>query len=218
MSKSFKSKYTVENVPIYWKPLYWIYGYGLGFLLYFLMYLLHKSLSIKSNANKILDKNENYIYCFWHQDLAGFYASYINQKDFNMINHPAWYMKPIHVFSKCCGQGKIFYGSTGHGGVEAAKKLAVVINKGNSTFITPDGPNGPKYKLNKGVLYLSLESKKPIVVLKFKYWQYRKLSGWDEKLVPLPFSKLKIEVLEPIQVTQQNFEESASILKDYLND
>lgn len=217
MSKSLKDKYTVENVPILLKPIFWLYGYGLGAIVYLLIYTLSKSLKIEKIKAEGVNDHENYIYCFWHQDLIGFYTTFNTLNGFDMINHPAWYMKPIHVFSKLCGLENIFYGSTGNSGKSAAQQLAKSIAKGKNTFITPDGPIGPNYKLNKGVLHLSKDSGRPIVVLKFDYSSYTRLSGWDRKYMPIPFSKIKVQYLQPIQVTPNNFEECIAALENYLS-
>lgn len=217
MSKSLKDKYTVENVPKRWLPLFWLYGYGLGLLIYLMMYGLSKTLRFEKLKDEEVNSQSNYIYCFWHQDLIGFYTSFIDLKGFDMINHPAWFMKPVHVFSRLCGLENIFYGSTGHSGRAAADQLALSIVNGKNTFIAPDGPLGPIFKLNKGVLHLSKKSGKPVLVLKFNYQKAIRLGGWDRKYFPFPFSKVTVEYSKLLQVSDNNFDSMEEQLRKQLS-
>jgi lysophospholipid acyltransferase (LPLAT)-like uncharacterized protein len=124
------------------------------------------------------------------------------------MNHPAWFMKPIHVLIKLVGVKGLVLGSTGHGGQEAADQLAAYLKQGYSTLITPDGPHGPPRVLKKGVLHLALQSEVPIVPLRIKTPYCLTLPTWDRKRFPLPSSRIQVIYGEPISVTEQNFEEA----------
>jgi lysophospholipid acyltransferase (LPLAT)-like uncharacterized protein len=203
---SLKNRYTIFNVPLYWKPIYWIYGYSLGFLLYVLVVLQHTTCKINVHGKDNLLPDQNYIFCCWHQDLTGFFASMFNFSNYRILNHPVWYMKPVHVCLRLMGIKKIYYGSSGHSGKSAAIELTEALKNGSDTFITPDGPAGPLNTFQKGALHLSMNSGIPILPVSFEYANARKLSGWDQKRFPRLFSTFNVHLGKPIIVDQANFD------------
>ena len=46
--------------------------------------------------------------------------------------------------------------------------------------------------------------------------RYFKLKGWDRKRVPLPFGRIRVEFMEPIQVTEDNFDRAREQLIEAL--
>lgn len=210
---SFKYKYRVYNVPIYWKPLYWAYGYSIGFLLYSLIFLQHKTCKIRFHNTQNIVPNTPYIHCLWHQDLPAFFAATFDFSSFEILNHPFWYMKPVHVFLALAGITKIHYGSSGNDGKKAAKQLSDGLAKGCDTFITPDGPAGPIYQFNKGVLHLSATSGVEVLPLSFTYSGAKTLKGWDKKRFPLLFSKVDVYVGKPVAVTHNSFDYASQHIK-----
>jgi hypothetical protein len=210
---SFKNRYKVNNVPIYWKPIYWLYGYSLGFLLYFLILLQHTTCKVTVHGKENLVSGQNYIFCYWHEDLPGFFAYMFNFSNYRILNHPVWYMKPVHVCLRLMGIKKIYYGSSGHSGKAAAIELSVALRNGYDTHITPDGPSGPSHEFKKGALHLSMSSGVPIVPVSFKYANAHKKSGWDQKRFPKLFSKFDVYFAKPIIVDQSNFENAIAEIK-----
>ena len=119
-------------------------------------------------------KNSNHIFSLWH----GFVPlgltvatpkipAVLDRAPQAWMQHPVWYMKPIHVLLRLMGVKKIILGSSGHSGRDAADLLVDYLRLGYSTVINPDGPDGPALVLKKGILHLSLKSKVPIVPLRF---------------------------------------------------
>ena len=128
------------------------------------------------------------------------------------IQHPVWYMKPVHILLRLMGVKKIIMGSTGHSGREAADQLLDHLRQGCSTVLNPDGPHGPAFVLKKGILHLSLKSKVPIVPLRFSSSSYRELKTWDRKKFARPFSTIQMKIGEPIHVTSNNFEHAHDLI------
>ncbi len=126
-------------------------------------------------------------------------------------------MKPIHVVMNFVGVKNIVLGSTNHGGREAAEQLVSHVLEGASTVVLPDGPYGPSKILKKGVLFMALETKAPILPLTFHPQNYIQGSGWDQKWFLLPFQKMKVRIHSPIYVTDSNFIEVAQKLTETLN-
>lgn len=210
---SLKNRYKVFNVPLYWKPIYYLYGYSSGSLLYFLILLQHMTCKVRVHGKENLNPEHNYIFCLWHQDLPGFFASTFNFSNYRILNHPVWYMKPVHVCLRFMGIKKIYYGSSGHAGKAAAIELTEALTNGNDTFITPDGPSGPLHEFKKGALHLSLNSGVPILPVRFEYTNARKINGWDQKRFPRLFSTFDVYFEKPITVDESNFDNIIAEIK-----
>jgi lysophospholipid acyltransferase (LPLAT)-like uncharacterized protein len=117
-------------------------------------------------------------------------------------------MKPIHLLLRFTGVEKIILGSTGHYGREAADELVGYLKKGYSTVLLPDGPNGPPFVLKKGILHVSLQSQVPIVPVQFRASRFLESNTWDRKKFPFPFSTIRVQFGNPIQISKDNFDEA----------
>jgi lysophospholipid acyltransferase (LPLAT)-like uncharacterized protein len=129
------------------------------------------------------------------------------------MQHPAAYMKPVHVALHLMGIGVIL-GSGGEEGRQAADLLEESVREGFSTAISPDGPRGPSGLLKKGVLHIALKSGVPILPVRLATSRGIVLPSWDKKLVPLPFSTIRVFIEEPLTVTEGNLEEVAEVLTE----
>jgi hypothetical protein len=91
-------------------------------------------------------------------------------------------------------------GSTSRRGPQALLELTGWAEKGYDLAITPDGPRGPRYVVQDGVMSLAQVTGLPIVPFSFQCaWKIRARS-WDRFQVPLPFSKCRMVVGAPLRV------------------
>ena len=213
MIKPILSRYQVDKVPVIIWPQFYFCGYGLGLLLFILLVILRLTTKVKISGREKLGKNSNHIFCVWHSfvplALIGgtpLIPVVLDHAPQAWIQHPVWYMKPIHVLLRLMGVKKIILGSTGHSGREAADQLLDDLRQGCSTVLNPDGPHGPAFVLKKGILHLSLKSGVPVVAVRFSSSSFRELNTWDRKKVSYPFSTIEMEIRDPIYVTKSNFE------------
>jgi lysophospholipid acyltransferase (LPLAT)-like uncharacterized protein len=119
------------------------------------------------------------------------------------MQHPLWYMKPIHVVLGYIGVERIVLGSTGYHGREAAGRLVEYLRAGYSTVLSPDGPAGPRRVLRHGILHLAAESGLAIVPLRLHAWPHVVLPTWDRKRIAVPFSRIRVEIGAPIVVSAE---------------
>ena len=198
--KKLLSLYNVDNVPILIKPFFLLLSYFLGLAAFLYCRLISLTSSIKIDGDIKLINNQIHIGAFWHEQ-TWLYLCTFNKLDNQVwMNHPHWYMKPIHVMCELMGVSELILGSTGNKGKEAAEKLVERLKQGYSTTLIPDGPYGPALKAKKGILHISLASKLPIIPLRFKCSKYFRLRDWDSKIFPLPFSKIEIKICEMLIV------------------
>jgi lysophospholipid acyltransferase (LPLAT)-like uncharacterized protein len=213
MIKPILSRYRVDEVPIIIRPQFYLCGYGLGLLLYFYLLILRVTTKVEIVGREKLTKNSNHIFSLWHSfvplgltSATPLIPRVLDRAPQAWMQHPVWYMKPIHVLLRLMGVKKIILGSTGHSGRDAAELLVDYLRLGYSTVINPDGPNGPAFVLKKGILHLSMKSNVPVVPLRLSSSSFRELKTWDRKKSSRPFSTIKMEIGDPIYVTSDNFE------------
>ena len=91
-------------------------------------------------------------------------------------------------------------GSSSQGG---ARGLLAVVNKvrsGMDACFTPDGPRGPRYRVQSGLVLVAKRTGAPILPMTFGAQRRRALQSWDAFLLPLPFSRVVVVYGEPIYV------------------
>jgi len=156
------------------------------------------------------------IYCIWHQDLVLYFGVFSQVQKQVWMNHPAWYMKPVHVLLHLTGVEHICLGSSGNSGKVALENIITYLKQGYSTAIASDGPAGPSQVLKPGVLWMSRDAGIPVVPLRFSGCRGFHLGGWDRKFVPLLFSEITVAVGESIYVNEDDLESSTAIITDHL--
>jgi lysophospholipid acyltransferase (LPLAT)-like uncharacterized protein len=95
---------------------------------------------------------------------------------------------------------KTVRGSSSRRGVAALIALKKALKAGEHLFVTPDGPRGPRYHLQPGIIKLAQSSGAPIIPVRFEYSSCWRLKSWDRFRIPKPFSKVTITVDEAILV------------------
>jgi lysophospholipid acyltransferase (LPLAT)-like uncharacterized protein len=68
--------------------------------------------------------------------------------------------------------------------------------------ITPDGPRGPRYQIQPGILRLAQATQRPIVAVTYRLKWKHELKSWDRFHVPIPFSACHLITSEPIYVPE----------------
>ena len=91
-------------------------------------------------------------------------------------------------------------GSTSRKGFAAFKQMLRAIQGGSDIAITPDGPKGPRYRVQIGVIELAKLTGRPVVPLTFSASRRKLFNTWDQFLLPYPFSKGVFVWGEPVLV------------------
>lgn len=199
--------YRVDNIPFLLKPLFLAYSYTAASLLYAVQLVLFLTCRIVKEGEEHPAPHKNHIYATWHENLLPYFVVYIRYREpYAWINHPLWFMKPIHIILSWMGMKKLFLGSSGHGGKDAMLNVVEHLKQGYNTMINPDGPAGPAYILKPGVLQMSKLSGIPIVPIRFELSHYFRLGAWDKKKVPLPFSTILVVYGNAVEVREANIE------------
>ncbi|MEM6671224.1 MAG: lysophospholipid acyltransferase family protein [Planctomycetota bacterium] len=91
-------------------------------------------------------------------------------------------------------------GSTRKIGVSTIRTMRDMLRGGGAVAITPDGPRGPRHRVNRGAAFLARASGLPILPFGFGVSRAARLNSWDRFTVPLPFSRVEVVIGEPIEV------------------
>lgn len=91
-------------------------------------------------------------------------------------------------------------GSSSRRGVAALIGLKHALKDGFDVCLTPDGPRGPRYVLQPGVIKLAESSRAPVVPVHVTFSSALRLKTWDRFVIPMPFSRVEITFAEAIHL------------------
>ena len=94
-------------------------------------------------------------------------------------------------------------GSTSRGGAKAAKDMVRLLRSGHTAAVTPDGPRGPRRKLQPGILYISAMSGSPLIPSHFEASRQWVFGSWDRHRIPKPFSWVYVCTGKPYFVDKE---------------
>jgi lysophospholipid acyltransferase (LPLAT)-like uncharacterized protein len=102
---------------------------------------------------------------------------------------------------------KAVRGSSSRHGVSAMLgAIRAADNEHIDLVITPDGPRGPRYEIQPGLVRLAQATGRPIVAVTCQLkWKWV-LNSWDRFQIPLPFSTCRLITGKPVFVPENVFE------------
>jgi len=75
------------------------------------------------------------------------------------------------------------------GGTEAAKEVYALMRQGGLLAATPDGPRGPRMRMQPGMAALAALSRVPVTPHAYSFSHAMVLRSWDRFVIPLPFGR-----------------------------
>jgi len=103
--------------------------------------------------------------------------------------------------------------SSKHGMAAALTAIRAAHNERLDIVITPDGPRGPRYEIQSGILRLAQATQRPIVTLTTILGWKITLKSWDRFQLPLPFSTCRLITEGPIVVPENATEEELTTIR-----
>jgi lysophospholipid acyltransferase (LPLAT)-like uncharacterized protein len=162
----------------------------LPFLGFLFLLLIRMTMRIKRVREEVLEEfyknNRRFILAFWHGRQLFMPYSYHGEK--------------IHILISQHGDGEIVSramgyfgfnsvrGSSTRGGFKAFREL-IKLSRNSDIAITPDGPKGPLYRVQMGIIELARLTSLPIIPVTFSASSRKTLKSWDQFLIPHLFSK-----------------------------
>ena len=145
---------------------------------------------------------QNYIFAFWHNRILlmpGLYRHYVGRK-------------PVAARASASRDGeyaagvvRLFgfvpvRGSTSRRANQGFLELTRLALEGYNAILTPDGPRGPRYVAQSGVVKLAMVTGLPILPVSATVEPCKRLKSWDRTIIPLPFARCTARVGKPILV------------------
>jgi lysophospholipid acyltransferase (LPLAT)-like uncharacterized protein len=166
------------------------------------------------NPNDVRHR-DTYIYSAWHEDILAFAC----------VGRPALHRTQVLISQHRDGEyitqivrrlgASVVRGSTTRGGRAGLLEMAHAADD-THLAITPDGPRGPRRRLQDGVIFLASRTKLPIVPLGFGFSSVWRARSWDRFAVPLPFSLLWCVTGSPIHVPAPLNDTEHEYWRDYV--
>ena len=100
-------------------------------------------------------------------------------------------------------------GSSSRRGAQAMMECRRLLKKNYYIGITPDGPRGPLYDMQPGVVQLARLCAVPIVPITVEYEKSWRLKSWDRFFIPKPFSVVRVRFLPFVHVPEEESPEDA---------
>jgi lysophospholipid acyltransferase (LPLAT)-like uncharacterized protein len=186
-----------------------IYFYSLSWIGWSLIQLLARTWRWEVHGYehyKALAQNtRSIIYAFWHGRILA--ATYFwrnrgivvltsENKDGEYIAHV------IHRFGYGSSRG-----SSSRGAVKGTMGLIRTLKRGAPVAFTVDGPRGPRHEVQQGVAWLASYSQHPILPFHIEGKRAKNLASWDRFQIPLPFSKVRVDIAQPMRLDKDLPEE-----------
>ncbi|GAV19787.1 hypothetical protein MMIC_P0745 [Mariprofundus micogutta] len=156
------------------------------------------------------DDPKRYLYAFWHARLlmipkmsrGGIWHGYMlisSHRDGGFI------ADTIHLLGI-----ETVRGSSTRGGAKAMLRMVrAVREEGRHLGITPDGPKGPREKVQKGTIQLAMKTGLPVVPVCYATSRYWRVNSWDRFYIPKPFTRGVFVIGDPVVVSEEDdFDES----------
>ncbi|EMY68471.1 lysophospholipid acyltransferase family protein [Leptospira vanthielii] len=162
---------------------------------------------LTNDAYEELFKNKKpFIYSIWHTNVL--YSPYLHRgknvavlisesKDGDYIN------QVVHRFGNTSIRG-----SSSKGGSKALKAVIQHLKKGLPAAFTPDGPRGPAFIVQPGLIAAAQVTQVPIIPFHYecsRQWILER--AWDKHRIPKPFTTFVVSYGDPISVPRNLNEE-----------
>lgn len=131
------------------------------------------------------DLPERYIYAFWHENMLLPASRYARPDVYVLISQHA----DGQLITEVCRRlgFRAVRGSSTRGGADAVRQMMRLEGQAHLA-ITPDGPRGPRRRVQPGVVYLAARTGLPIVPVGVGYRRPWRARSWDRLALPRPGS------------------------------
>jgi hypothetical protein len=161
-------------------------------------------------ADELLDSGRPVILAFWHGRLLMIPLAYLRRGRRN-----------IHVLISEHGDGELISraiahfgfdsvrGSSRRGALKAMRELIRRMRDGGDFAFTPDGPRGPRYEVQPGVVDFARRTGYPVLPVTYSARWAKVFGSWDRFMVPWPFTRGELTWGEPLWVGKAEETETA---------
>ena len=148
--------------------------------------------------DEVIAQHRQPIFAFWHGRILS--ATYY-WRDRGIVVMTSrnfdgeWVARIIQRFGYATARG-----STSRGAKRALIQLKRDVAAGRAAAFTVDGPRGPAYRVQPGVVWLAGMTGQPILPFHIEANRYWSARSWDRTQVPRPFSTVAVAIGAPFEV------------------
>ena len=168
----------------------------------------------------VWEKEKSIILTIWHGRVLMIPYFWNKKRPLNALVSPHNDGRIAASFLKKVGFG-IIDGSSNDGANVAAINLLRSLEKNQAIAIIPDGPRGPRMKMNISPLYFAKKSGKPLFGATYSIEHSIIAKSWDAMLIPLPFCRGIVHVTKPYYIpadaTDEDLEKYRQEIENELN-
>ena len=131
---------------------------------------------------------------FWHNRLfiiPWFFTRYMRPRVSVALTSASRDGEMLAAFLARFGIGAV-RDSSSRRGVAAMLEMNRPADDGYDIAITPDGPRGPRYRLNPGVIALAQTAGIHVLPISVFYSRYWEMKSWDAFQIPKPFATVDV--------------------------
>jgi lysophospholipid acyltransferase (LPLAT)-like uncharacterized protein len=162
------------------------------------------------------------IYCVWHNRLALCLIEYYGYpKKHNQTPGMAAMVSAskdggfLACILECFGVQPV-RGSSSRRGPQALLELTGWAERGYDLAITPDGPRGPRYVVQPGIIGLAQITGLPIIPASYYLRWKIQVKSWDRFQIPLPFSRCEMLFGQTVRVPREATDVEREALRQQL--
>lgn len=181
---------------------------------------------IEDRAGAFAGVRDGFIWAFWHNRM--FLVPWFHERWFGHV--------PGTILTSPSGDGQVIADVCAEFGIEAERGSSSRPQQGMSALIalagkvrehydigiTPDGPRGPKHRVQPGIIKLAQLTGGRIMPVHIHYSRAIRFQTWDEFLLPMPFATVRMvfdtPVTVPRRMTEEEFENQRLMLEARLLD
>ena len=113
-------------------------------------------------------------------------------------------------------------GSSSRRGFRALARLIKALKEETRPgVVVPDGPQGPRFKVQPGIVILAQKTGYPIIPVSYSAKRVKVFSSWDRFILPFPFTRASLIYGKPVRVpgklSEKKREDCQKKLEDEMN-
>ena len=153
------------------------------------------------NVEPFID-NRRVIVAFWHSRILLFSYLYKNENAIILVSRSADGEIIARIIER---QGhEPVRGSSSKGGMRALATLIRAMKTENRpAVIIPDGPQGPRFKVQPGIIVLARKTGYPIIPITYSARKMKIFNSWDRFVLPHPFTRCRVVYGSPVYVSDK---------------
>lgn len=150
------------------------------------------------------------IFTFWHNRLAFGPKILLEKTDVAALVSSHSDGKIISSVIKKFGFD-VIEGSSNKKSIHAVREIINKLSCGQNVVITPDGPRGPRYRINSNITKIAKKYNAELIPIYCRATRYFSLNSWDQLIMPLPFTKIIVKFGDAINLGQSQKENDENL-------